>query len=576
MATFWRELKRRSVVRVAVAYVVVGWLVLQLSDVLIPLLILPDWTGRFIFLLLMIGFPVALILAWAYELTPDGLKRENPGTATEVSGDASTPSSATIASEETVNAKYQQSIAVLPFVNMSPDPDQEYFADGLSEEILNLLAKIPELKVIGRTSSFSYKGKNEDLRMIGQQLSVATILEGSVRKSGDKIRVTAQLIDASDGAHLWSETYDQTLRDIFEVQDEVAAAILDALEMHVGKMPSRGRPTDDTKAYSRYLEARIAANAFEFSKAEQILTNVVELDPEFAEAYELLAYCYWFLGGTALHSADGQKQVGRAASRALEFNRDLVFAQAMDKAANTSPYAFQVELDALERGIQREAKNPWLHDVLIFRLIEAGYIGSAVKVTERFVDFDPRSPLAHTRHFEALYAAGRDDDALAALETAASLGSDAAEWDLAHLMLSKGEDEAAIRHMVAFLTQNGYPDTSWVEGLVHGARDPETGQSHLDNRIPEIIAATPDAYAFELEGILLTWYMFFGFLDRQFERIAELHLTNTAWTDADMPLWLGVVYQRLGFTAHPKYLEIAGKVGLTKLWENRGAPDFAA
>ena len=155
----------------------------------------------------------------------------------------------------------EKSIAVLPFVNMSSDPEQEHFSDGLSEEILNLLAKVPELKVIGRTSSFAFKGKNEDLRVIGQTLGVTTVLEGSVRKSGDRVRVTAQLIDVSDGSHLWSETYDRTMTDIFAIQDDVAAAIIDALQIHVGTKPTRGRPTDNIEAYALFFQARVSLNA---------------------------------------------------------------------------------------------------------------------------------------------------------------------------------------------------------------------------------------------------------------------------------------------------------------------------
>ena len=239
MASVWEELKRRNVVRVAIAYVIVSWLVLQMTDVLIPLLALPEWIGRLIFLILLIGFPLAIFFAWAFELTPEGIKKEKhvdrSASVTHVTGRKLdfviisvltaalilfavdkfylTPSSNQVVESvrEVVATDIQRSIAVLPFVNMSSDPEQEYFSDGLSEEILNLLAKVPDLKVIGRTSSFAFKGKNEDLRGIGKALDVSTVLEGSVRKSGDRVRITAQLIDVSNGAHLWSETYDRTL-----------------------------------------------------------------------------------------------------------------------------------------------------------------------------------------------------------------------------------------------------------------------------------------------------------------------------------------------------------------------------
>ena len=250
----FEELKRRNVFKAGGAYLLLAWLLVQISSILVPALLLPDWVQTFVVFLLILGFPVVLILAWALDLTPDGIKAEttkvpvsvqkflasrqidfvimglmalvilyllsqlflpsdepaqkvaevNPATTeTQIEAPSGDPS-----------AQIRKSIAVLPFVNMSSDSEQEFFSDGLSEEILNLLAKNRDLKVIGRTSSFAYKGKNEDLRVIGEELDVQTVLEGSVRKSADKIRITAQLIEVEGGTHLWSETYDRELTDV--------------------------------------------------------------------------------------------------------------------------------------------------------------------------------------------------------------------------------------------------------------------------------------------------------------------------------------------------------------------------
>ena len=293
--SLFEELKRRNVFRVGIAYLVLGWVVIQITDTVAPALNLPDWTLALVTWIGIIGFPFAVLIAWAFELTPEGIKREHEvdrsQSITHVTGrkfdfaiigllvvalgfvvwDAylseldevlvtETPVEAIEPApvEEALTAT--ASIAVLPFVNMSSDSEQEYFSDGLSEEILNLLTRISGLKVIARTSSFVFKGKNEDVRTIGQMLDVSTVLEGSVRKSGERVRITAQLIDVSDGAHLWSETYDRTLTDIFAVQDDVAAAIIDALQIHVGANPTRGRPTDNAEAYALFLEARAAMN----------------------------------------------------------------------------------------------------------------------------------------------------------------------------------------------------------------------------------------------------------------------------------------------------------------------------
>ncbi len=221
MASVWGELKRRNVVRVAVAYAIVSWLILQLTDVLVPLLDLPEWVGRFVFLLLVIGFLLALILSWAYELTPQGVKLEKnvdrSESITHITGrkidfviigvlvvavgfllvDKLYPGEGDTAPDEVI-ATERKSIAVLPFINLSSDPEQEYFSDGLAEELLNLLTRIPELRVTSRSSAFSYKGKDFKIADVGRELNVDHVLEGSVRRSGDQIRITAQLIDVSE------------------------------------------------------------------------------------------------------------------------------------------------------------------------------------------------------------------------------------------------------------------------------------------------------------------------------------------------------------------------------------------
>jgi len=265
--SFFSELKRRNVFKVAIAYSVASWLSLQMVDLVLENINAPDWIMQVFMLGLAIGLPLAIIIAWAFEVTPDGVKLEknvdrsksiNRHTGQQLNrgiimilsmaivllltdrfrdeifgepepGDVKTEST-DITLDDPVTVEPEKSIAVLPFVNMSSDPEQEYFADGISEEILNALAKVTELKVAGRTSSFAFKGKNEDLLEIGKVLRVNHILEGSVRKSGNRVRITAQLIKVEDGFHMWSETYDCELNDIFVIQDEISAAILSQLK----------------------------------------------------------------------------------------------------------------------------------------------------------------------------------------------------------------------------------------------------------------------------------------------------------------------------------------------------------
>ena len=467
---------------------------------------------------------------------------------------------------------WQRSIAVLPFVNMSDDPGNDYFADGLSEEILNLLAKVPGLKVIGRTSSFSFKGKNEDLRVIGQALGVTTVLEGSVRKSGDRVRITAQLVEVSDGTHIWSESYDRTMTDIFAVQDNVAAAIFDALQIHVGAVPTRGRPTENTEAYALFFKARVSLYTWELQDAEELFLQSIELDPKFAEAYELLAATYWRQSGNIVKAAEGQKLMGEAATKALSINPDLVLAQAYYQSAHTGTFAVMV-IEAFERAAREQPSNTEPLDVLAWDLLTLGYLRQALGIAERYIDLDPLSAAANGSLFETLNAVGRTSEAVTALGFADQLGDDTAKWRIGEVNLVEKQDDIAIAHFEAALEQYSLP-SNWVGELVSAARDPATGQAYLDRRIPQIVASMPEENAYRWQLDLTEWYLFFGFLDRYFELILAADFTASTWNDAETLIHVGTIYRRLGFTAHPKYLEVVEPLDFIELWEQRGPPDF--
>jgi TolB-like protein len=276
------ELKRRNVFRVAIAYVLLGWAVLQGADFLLDLAAAPEWVIRVFAIAGLVGFPFALFFAWAYELTPEGIKREkNVDRSTSITRQTGRKLNRLIiaflvvavglllldrfclqtgrTADANGAAEESRSIAVLPFVNLSDDRD--HFADGLSEELLNLLAKSPDLKVAGRTSSFAFKGRNEDLREIGEALGVEHVLEGSVRRSGERLRITAQLVEVDDGFHVWSDTYDRQMADIFDIQDDVAGAITDALSCACRRNPT-GQPQipRPTRCISRQSACRRPAH----------------------------------------------------------------------------------------------------------------------------------------------------------------------------------------------------------------------------------------------------------------------------------------------------------------------------
>ncbi|MGE6697882.1 tetratricopeptide repeat protein [Hyphomonas sp. NPDC076900] len=315
MHKFWQELKRRNVFRVASIYAVVGWLLMQLGVVLESTLLLPGWFDTMITVVVLLGFPIALILAWAFEMTPEGLRL----TASVEPEDSKTKSTGkrldlilagaaallvvVIVADRIIpgqsgsgpgGAASDLSLAVLPFADMSPDKDQEYFADGISEELLNVFAKVPELEVAGRTSSFAFKGQNRDIREIGEILNVTHVLEGSVRKSGNRVRITAQLIQASNGYHMWSETYDRELTDIFAVQDEIANAILTEMKPQIlGSLKENKTARTDIEAYELYLEAQqhAAQGTIEsYQKATLALDKALAIDPDYVPALAWRGY----------------------------------------------------------------------------------------------------------------------------------------------------------------------------------------------------------------------------------------------------------------------------------------------
>ena len=357
------ELKRRNVIRVGVMYAIVAWLILQVADVVLDNIAAPGWVFQAILLLLILGFPMALLFAWAFELTPTGLKREKdidrPDSVSEQTGrmldrtiivvllialgyltydkfsGQSVPDEAMTtavdsqaAAENHTNAV--KSIAVLPFVNMSSDPEQEYFSDGISEELLNLLAKIPQFRVAGRTSSFAFKGKDTDLREIGTRLGVDNILEGSVRKGGAGVRITAQLVNAKDGFHLWSETYDRDLTDIFAVQDEIAAAVVAQLRVTLLGIPMSRRGgellVENAEAYDAYLRGMSYLNKLgpgNYKQAAGFFEKTVAMVPGSALGWARLSYA------NAQFASQAQEGIESALVRAREA---VATAMALDDA----------------------------------------------------------------------------------------------------------------------------------------------------------------------------------------------------------------------------------------------------
>jgi len=437
MKGFFDELKRRNVLRVGAAYLAASWLVVQLMDSLLPIFALSETVGRPIVVALVIGFVPALLITWFFEMTPDGLRYDS-----EIDHDKA-PVQSRSGFDRTVIIllilavgyfaidKYtgadgvtqladetdigDRSIAVLSFADLSPDKDQEYFSDGLAEELLNLLAKIPSLDVASRTSSFAFKGKKVSIEEIGTQLRVEHVLEGSVRMSGDRIRITAQLIKSDDGYHVWSDTYEREFDDIFEIQDEIAAEVVDALRIRLLDTAPRAR-TAIPEAYSQYLQARYLHRQYSpesMEKARGLYERVIELDPSYAPAYTDVSSIYMNLAMNNLIQPDeGIAKARRSAQTAIEL--DPEFASGYSQLAWIAQvYDGDLKSSALfyERAIALDPKNAAVLGNAAVLAEALGQLDTSIALKKNLTIKDPTSSIAFNNLGLAYYYANRLQDA---------------------------------------------------------------------------------------------------------------------------------------------------------------------
>jgi TolB-like protein/Tfp pilus assembly protein PilF len=437
---FFAELKRRNVYKVAVAYAIVGWLLIQIATQVFPFLEIPNWIVRLVIALVAIGFPIALIIAWAFELTPEGIKRteeadregERPsrsrawiyvaiiGAAVSVGlffmGRYTAPQNGSTASTELA----AKSIAVLPFDNLSRDPDNAYFAEGVQDEILTRLAKVADLKVISRTSTQRFKSAPDNLPQIAKQLGVMHILEGSVQKANDQVRVNVQLINAMTDAHLWADTYDRKLTDIFAVESEIAHTIADQLQAKLTapeKQMMAMQPTTDMAAYDLYTKGKslwAKRTGDNIPKAIAFFEQAIARDPNYALAYAGLASAYVILPfWTNADRHEANIKAKAAALKALELNSNLseahlalgkvLFFSEIDIPGATREYQRAIELKPNEA-----AAHHWYgNDVLA----ATGRFDEAIAEGKRAVALDPLSSVMNIDLGETMYYARRYDEA---------------------------------------------------------------------------------------------------------------------------------------------------------------------
>ena len=492
--SFISELKRRRLVQVGVAYLVIAWGIAQVADLLLENFQIDEWVMQAVLVVLGIGWILAVILAWIFDLRWDGIHLESDVAKALEQG------SKAIAAP--VHEVENESIAVLAFVNMSSDPEQEYFSDGIAEELLNLLAKIPELRVAARTSAFSYKGKDTQIDVIGRELGVAHILEGSVRKAGNKVRITAQLIRADTGYHLWSDTWDRTLDDIFDVQDEIAGVVVEELKLTLLK-PAPVVQETNSDAYALYLQARYLTRqgtSEGYEQALALLEQALAIAPDYAPAWRQRGVIYMTQADRGLRPAQEGFQQGREATEmALSIDPNNALAHASMARIAVSE---DQDLSAAARHIQTALSlNPSDSTILsaAANLAEMlGRIDSAIALQEFIVKQDPVQPTVHANLGGSYFAAGRPEAAVPCYRTALRLSPDniGLHANLGLALLANGETEAAMKEIAR---ESSEACRLIAEAMAYHDRG-QAAQS--DAALQQMIDKYGDDWAFNIAAVL--------------------------------------------------------------------------
>ena len=576
--SFFAELKRRNVYKVAAAYAVVAWLLMQVASQIFPFFEIPNWVVRLVVILLVAGFPVALIIAWAFETTPEGIKRTEAadaagqrshgiawiyvvliGAALSVGlffvGRYTATHAAPRQSEAAITAP-GKSIAVLPLINESGDPRDEYFSDGLSEELIAALAQISGLKVIGRSSSFRFKDRKEEPKTIGEKLGVSTILDGTVRKQGDRVRIVAALVNAADGIQLWTQTFDRQLKDIFVVQEEIARAVADSLKVTLlgtDNRSAQASTTDNAEAHNAYLQGHfhlLRRNVEDFRKAIDYYDQAIQLDPNYALAYAERAEALAFMGDLTGQRTTAYPKARSDAEKAVAIAPALAEARAaLGWIRCLAEWRFVEGLAELKRAKELSPTNPTANDLLARIIVYLGQFDEAERQARQAVELDPLSTVNHGNLARVLFYVGKLDEADAVARKSAELqptGAGSHRWQ-ALIAAQRGDAESALREAEL------EPDAGFRRFELAVAHHARGDRAAADAALADLIANGRRGLAYQIAEV----YALRGEKDKAFEWL------QIALDDRDAGM-LGLLVDPLlhSLRDDPRYKNLLAKVGL--------------
>ena len=590
---FLAELKRRHVLRVALLYLAVAWLVLQVADILLPALDAPPWGMRLVVGLLLLGFPLALIAGWVFELSPTGLRLdkgpghgadEGPGARRLVFGAfvALALAAGLFAlgrmsgdSSPAAGGPPERSIAVLPFINDSGDPEEVYFSDGLAEELLNLLAGIPELRVVARTSSFRFRDPAGDVAEIGRTLKVRTVLEGMVRRAGDRVRVSAQLIDTDTGYHLWSQIYETRMDDIFAVQSDIAHRIAENLELVLTPEVARSlrieAPTMSSELYRQYLLARhllLQRSHADVLRSIELLEEITGQDPRYARAWATLAAAYYVFGSMPDEPYDRYTQLAQgAATEASKLNPRLAEPHAVLGLIYRNRFEWSRSDSAFERAIALEPGDTTARLWYGIGLCAAGRCEAAIPHVQVAAERDPLSAFVHSWLSSVYVFSGRLDEAEEAARRATDLGIE--PWSAFYVAMDRGRHAQAIAHWEAFWRREENLDPGFVRPLVEAMLDAsrKAGALQAVRQAGERLDASRDDRSLSHR---LAVYILLGEVEAALtEARSMMDLAPGRRTPLLTMFWdpYGAAVRR-----DPRFVALMDEVGLVNYWRQTGWP----